>query len=248
MAFTFLRADENILYGGSVTTSVGATDSTYVDDWLVDGRGTRPAKGTSGTVTWSATGGNGEVGIVVVHAHNVDAGRTITIGGGVSGSTTGPAARTNGIPVNPAIVIASPATTTNVTVGVASNTVTLTIGELLAGKKRALARSLPNTGLEWGYLRHAIRAENRRGSVPDLDRGVCARWLKASITLSTADRNVVLDWYEGTKDDTKPSAILPLDDVNDCWVVRFTECSVKPWQNGFWVVSMEFEEFPRKRW
>ena len=66
MAFYYVRPDELASLNAAVTTSAGATDADYTDDWVADGRPGRPAKSTTGTVTWSLTFSSAEVGLVAV--------------------------------------------------------------------------------------------------------------------------------------------------------------------------------------
>ena len=89
MGLKFLRPDENLCYGASVATSSGTTDSTYDDDWLVDGRGGRPAKATGTSVTWAITVPSGVLSLVVLHNHNLTSG-TVTIGGTIAPTSTTP--------------------------------------------------------------------------------------------------------------------------------------------------------------
>jgi hypothetical protein len=256
MGLKFMRADENVLYGGTVTTTAGTTDTTYTDDWLVDGRGGRPAKATNGTVTWSAVGlASGTIGGCVVHSHNIEAARTITIAGGViSLSLAGPAVRTNGIPVNP-WGSTTEASGTTVSVAVASNPSAVVIGELLAGKFRDTSRGFQVGRVEIGYLDIGrIQSRNRSGSVPDFDLGLCARYIKGVARANAADRTLLEDWYESTRNDTRPSVLIPFDTVQDAWVVswssppKFSARMYRSSSSAYYEVQLEFEEWPRKRW
>jgi hypothetical protein len=249
----YLRADENVLYGGTVATSAGTTDTTYTDDWLVDGRG-RPAKATNGTVTWTATGTSGVISLAVVHRHNIDAARTITIAGGVvSMSLAGPAARTNGAPVNPWGRVTE-ATGAVVSVAVASNSAAVIIGELLAGKVRETTYGL-RPGVAWGYrdVGGKVNRRNPSGSVPPLSRGEVARWLRGSVNCAEADKDALVDWFESSRDDSKPSVLIPYSDVQDALVGTLTAIEVRTTIRvtsgpAIYEVQLEFEEWPRKRW
>jgi hypothetical protein len=256
MGLKFMRADENVLYGGTVTTTAGTTDTTYTDDWLIDGRGGRPAKATNGTVTWSAVGlASGTIGGCVVHNHNIEAARAITIAGGViSLALTGPAARTNGIPVNP-WGSTTEASGTTVSVAVASNPSAVVIGELIAGKFRDTSRGFQIGRFEIGYLETGqIPRRNLTGSVPHYDRGVCARYIKGIVRTTAADKALLEDWYESTRNDTRPSVLIPFTDVQDAWVVswtnppKFAAIYHRSASSGLWDAQLEFEEWPRKRW
>jgi hypothetical protein len=256
MGLKFLQADENILWGASVVASSGTVATDYVAAWLCDGRN-RPVKMTSGTATLTATPtASGNVGVVIAHSHNIDAARTITIGGGVSGTGAGPTARTNGIPVNPWIAIGTPATAGTVSIAVSGNTALdssgnarLTIGELLAGRLRELDNDFSMTTFQWGYLDvGAVKPRNPRGSVVPYDRRLCARWLKGDVFCEAADRLLIENWYEGARSGSRPSALLPIHANNDAWVGGFSaEPVFKAFEHG-WMCTLAFDEWVRKGW
>lgn len=245
MVFTYMRADENVLWGGTVS---GGAAATYDDDWLVDGRGTRPARATSGSQTWTVTAlASGYIDMAVVHSHNIDPAKAITIGGGVSIALVGPTARTDGIPVNPYGIAGSPATTGSVSVAVSGNTKTLTIGELLAGRKRALTYGLIAASLTWGYLPIGrVESQAIGGSIPNFDRGLTARWLKGSVYVTADEKSDMEDWFEATKNDTKPSVMVPFDE-NDAWVGSITDLQFSTTGRGI-LAAIDFNEWARKRW
>jgi hypothetical protein len=96
----FVRPDENWAYAGAVADTVGATDADYTNEWLCDGRAGRPARATSGTVTWTITNPSAEVGLICVANSNSNV--NATIGGSVSATVTagalgGQAIRKNGV-------------------------------------------------------------------------------------------------------------------------------------------------------
>lgn len=249
MGLKYMRGDENWLYGASVAVSVGAVATNYQASWLCDGR-TRPVQMTSGTATLVATPTTaGQVGVVIVHSHNIDAARTITIGGGVSGSGAGPTARTNGIPVNPWIAIGTPAVAATVSIAVSGNSEELTYGELLAGTLRTLTNDIRLGTFEWGYLdTGTVMPRNPVGSVPPFDRRVVARYCKGEVFCDSTDADAFADWYESTYNLSRPTAFLPIQSKNDAWVGYFSGKPVfRSFENG-WLVSFSFDEWFRKDW
>jgi hypothetical protein len=243
----YLRPDENVLYGGAVTTSAGTTDTTHQDDWLVDGRG-RPARATNGTVTWAVTAlASGLIEIIVVHSHTIDAERDIDIGGGVTATLVGPTARTNGIPVNP-FGLCTPATTDNVTVGVVSNSKAVAIGELLGGKLRQTTHGVPiNSDIQ--LVEFKVASPSRFGSVPDVDLGMAARRIRFTLVCADYDElDEILDWWEASRNEVRPSVIVPFPDKNDAWVVKFLDRPRWTAPEGVPHVQLAFEEWPRHRW
>lgn len=252
--FRYLAADENVLYGATVTNTAGTVDTSHQAAWLCDGRG-RPCKWQNGTAGASAVGATArQIDVVVLHGHNLDAGLDITISGGGGLSETGdaPPARRSGIPTNPAILIETPVSTTTVQFGVASNSVAVIVAEMLAGPLRESLNALGRDGTNWGYLDGGrVRRQARFGTVPDLDLEQLQRYLRAELLCETAaEADAIVQWFEGSRNETRPSVILPFGDtdVNDAWVVSFArKPSFTPFQAG-WKAALEFEEWPRTRW
>lgn len=249
MGFQFMRADENILRGGSVS---GGAASGFNDDWLVDGIVNQPAKATSGTQAWVATAlASGAVNFVVVANHNIDAARAITIGGDISAVLAGPAARPNGINVNPWATVPQ-VTADDVSVSVTSNSAALTIGELLAGNLRELSYGL-RVRTPFVIENKAIRHQTEGGSVLAYERPFIRRGLRGSLAATQPDLDQLVAWYESTRANTRPSVILPFcGDDQDAWCVEFTSLEYAPIRytssDAAYDVQVEFEEFPRYRW
>jgi hypothetical protein len=248
MGLRFLRADENILWGASVAATVGSVASTYLAAYLCDGRN-RPVKMTSGTATLTATPlASGYVSVVIAHSHNIDALRTITIGGSVSAAVTAPVARTNLVPVNPWIDITTPAIASSVSIAVASNSASLVIGELLGGRARELANDIPLNSFQSGYLEvGTVEPRNPMGSVVPYPRGLCARWFRGDVFCEEADRQEIEDWFEGQREGQRPSVVLPMHAENDAWVGTLLRPTFRAFESG-WLCTLEFREWARKRW
>ncbi len=252
MGLKFLRPDENLCYGASVTTSAGTTDSTFTDDWLTDGRPGRPAKATGTSVTWAITVPSGVLSLVVIHNHNLTV--TPTISGTISPSMGTILTGTDGITFNP-WGTATEATGTSVIVAVSSNGANVTIGEVLSGKVRETSRGLQIGRFTMGYLdTFKVGRRSRSGSVPERDLGFAARWLKATLRCTATDVAMVQAWWEASRNGTRPSVIIPFPDLNDAWVVQWAEDPIfTPLKHistsaSLYDVQLSFEEEPRRRW
>lgn len=247
MGLKVVLASDNILYGATVATQVGATAATYDDDHLCDGRN-RPVQATSGSVRWAATApASGQVDVVVLHSHNVDAARPIAIAGDVAATGAGPAARANGIPVNPWIPVNAPGTATTVSVEIANNSKVVTIAEMLAGAVTDIGYG-PIYGFRWGYLDIGkVMRRSVGGSVPNFDRRLIARWCQGQILMDLEDQEIMEEWREGTRNDVRPSAMLPVEGRNDAWVGSLISLDFET-VDGLILATFEFHEWARKLW
>jgi len=244
-----MRPDENILYGGAVS---GGAASGFSDDWLVDGVVNKPAKATTGTQTWTVTPlVAGTVDFIAVANHNIDAARTITIGGDVSATLAGPAARANGINVNPWAQVSSVAGVDNITIGVSGNSSALTIGEFFAGKLRESSYGMRvRTPFTPSYS--GIRHETDGGTALIYELPFVRRGISTSMGADDSDLEQFLAWFEAARANTRPSVIIPFDDQQDAWVVEFLRLTYEPIlyqssSSATYMVTMEFAEFPRYR-
>ena len=245
MAFLYVMPSEMWALDAPVTTASGSTDADYVDDWLTDRRASRPARATSGSVTWSITAASGEVGLIAMVNHNVTT--TVTIGGGVSTTLTIPTLPPNGIPLNPFATV-TPAAITSLTVAVSGSATAVTIGELIAGKYRtlSLAPFLGDTELEARDFRN--EPGGSFGGVLPYDRGIIARTLTGTQVYPASERAVLQQWFEGQRSGSKPSLIVPNSSVNDAWLCQMTAFSYRQVGPDAWRVTLSFEEYPRIRW
>ena len=188
MAFYYIRQDELASYGATVTTTVGATDSDYNDDWICDGRCGRPARSasfgspsTTGTVTWSASFSSAQVGLIAVC--NCNSNVNATIGGGVTGTVIAGALGENGIRLS-GWLAPTPVTITGLTVGFSGAADDVVLGEFVFGKRRTLTNvNGGNGGPRMSDLAFELIdfAEDDQGefiSVPPYDRGLEQRRLK----------------------------------------------------------------------
>lgn len=242
--FYYLRPDEMYAVGGTVT---GGADTNYLDEWLVDGRPGRPVRAATGSETWTIVGTAAAVGIAALGNHNVDAGRMITLGGDISATMTGPTLPPNGIPLNPWVTFTEVAGVDEVTVDIASNTVPIVVGEFVCGKRRTLERNLAvRPAFKASY--QTVRHEAEFNSLMPYDKGIVSRTLSGTVVLSDTGLADVQAWWDATRGNTKPSLIIPNSNVQDAWLVEFTEFSYEPASKNVNHVSLTFTEYPRSRW
>lgn len=242
--FYFMRPDEIPTIAAAVS---GGADTGYLDDWLTDGRPGRPARAATGTQTWTVTIASSTVGFAAVCNHNVEAARTITLGGGIAATMTGPVLPPNGITLNPWVSFGPTAAVTSITVAVSSNPSALIIGEFVVGTRRTLERNL-RPAPDFSQVYHVVRHEAEFNSLMPYDKGIVGRKLRGSVTLSDTGLQAVLDWYDSTRGGTKPSLIVPNSNVQDAWLVEMTAPSYQPTRQNQNEVTLEFTEYPRSRW
>jgi hypothetical protein len=242
--FYYVRPDEAYAIGGAVS---GGTETSYDEDWLVDGRPGRPARAATGSETWTIVGTAAAVGIVAVCNHNIDAAKTITMGGDLSTTLTGPAVPSNGIRLNPWVSFTEVAGVDSVTIDIASNTNAIIIGELVMGKRRTLERSL-SPRPSFGQKYQTVDIDSEFDSLMPYDKGVIARTLSGSVVLTDSGLADVQAWVDSTKGGSLPTLIVPLSTVQDAWLVKITEFSYQPSSKNRNEVSLAFQEYPRSRW
>ena len=240
----FMAPDDIMTLYGTVS---GGAATGYEDDWLVDGKPGRPAKTTTSTPPWVITGPTSKtVSLVVVANHNIDAGKTIAITGGVSVNLTGPAARGNGIPVNPWAIVQSPASTNTITVTISGNSVALIVGEVLAGTLSDVDKGLL-MGATTEYLSGSDRTGSSLASLMPYDEGVVQRSISGTVIGPQATMDALEGWWEATRGDSRPSVLIPYEDLNDAWVGHLTNFRAQTVSN-LWRITFTFVEFPRSRW
>jgi hypothetical protein len=240
----YVRPDEVWSYAGAVADTAGATDSDYTNEWLCDGRAGRPARATSGTVTWTITNPSAEVGLICVANSNSNV--NATIGGSVSATVTagalgGQAIRKNGF------ATVTPAACTTMTVGFSGASASVVVGEVIAGKYRTLTRPVytdDNTEL----TDFARAQEMDLSSIPPYDPGLVARTWSGSFIVTSAEKDDILAWYEAQRGGTRPSLVVPQTTVNDAWVCFLQKPSFSPAGGIYWTVQLSIVEVPRVRW
>jgi hypothetical protein len=241
MAGGFVRGDENALLNATVSTTVGATDADYTDEWIADGRLGRPVRATNGTATWSLSFSSAQVGIVAVC--NCTANVNATIGGGVSATVTAGALGDNGIRLN-GFATVTPASITTLTVGFSGASSAVVLGEVIAGRYR----SLPIPSFEIGFDDYALDPEAEFSSINGHDRGLESRVFTGTMNYSTANRDTLMSIWRGQRANTRPTLMVYDDTINDAVVGFLEKPSYQQVGPTVWRVNVTFREIPRGRW
>lgn len=245
MSFLYVRPDESFMFG-SVT---GTVDSDYNADWLVDGLAGRPVRRASGGLSLTATAlASRSVSLLSVVNHNISGAVGIT--GGVTATIPAATLAEDDIYLNPWVRITPVAATSLV---MAASGTPAIVGELYAGTCRELERQLL-TEPEFD-LSEPFEWEGEFSSLAPYDPGISDPRRLAGETIVTAQGMADIHaWYRSTRRGTRPSLIVPIDTVNDAWLVTFRY----RWSPVFMLqgspgrelhrVSFEFLELPLVRW
>ena len=244
MTLPLLQADGSWLAG----TVTGGAATDHDDDWLIDGRPGFPARATStSTPPWVITGpGSMLVNCVVCANHNIDPAKTIAITGGVTVNLAGPALRPNRIPVNAWARVAAPQTTNTLTVTVTSNSVAPVIGEILAGDLEDLTDGVLAV-VSIDYLAGAALPEGTFSGLAGYSEGVVQRAFNCEVQCTKAEGLALIAWWEATDGETRPSVLIPFDDLDDVLVGHLKNFRATNVQGAF-KASFTFVEYPRSRW
>jgi hypothetical protein len=241
--FYYIRPDEMATYRCPVT---GPADDGYLADWLCDGRSGRPVLAPNGSPSWSVAlvGPNPLVNMVALINTNIDADLPITIGGNVN-ALLSTVARPDGKKSQPwALVDLTLAT--ELTVGIAGNSVPVIIGEFIGGLARELERPIGRGGVRTDEYR-AIKSPVW-SSVPGYPSGQERRRFKGNTVLTQDGMDELEAWKQSTYESTRPSLIVPTPSINDCMLVDFEGFEYTkqgPWE---FRVTLNFVEYPRVRW
>lgn len=238
--FLYLSPHKQVTLFGTASATV---DTDYEDDWLVDGRPHRPARGTSGSFSATLSFTAGTVNLVVVGMHNLTV--PITVGGGLSGTIAASATQQNGIPLNVYTTV-SPASVSGFTLS-ASNPVTWVVGEVIAGEATTL--TLPKLSSDdRGLANYVRRMDVDVASIPPYDDGRDgdAPW-KGTFLLTTSELDAVEQWYRAQRNGTRPSVVVPNTNVNKALIGFLQPPQYNPIGPAFWRVQLVFEETPRLR-
>lgn len=242
MAFGYIRPDESFMFG----SVAGTVDDTYAADWLVNGSPSRPVVGASGlTLTVSAT--SQLVNYVAVVNHNLTG--TVAISGGVTATIPAATLDANGIPRNSGVAI-TPVTASGLVMTVAESP--SIVGELVAGRLRTLQRQLlvdpefaASDPYEW---------IGESSSIPPYDPGVEGRRLAGETLVNQTGMDEIHAMVRSTRRGTRPLLILPVDRVNDPWLVTVSYTWAPHIEGktgvhaGIYRVHFQFVEIPRVRW
>jgi hypothetical protein len=246
MAFLYVRPDESFMFG----SATGTVEATYDANWLVDGRAGRPVRGATGlSLTANALAAR-TVGLIAVVNHNIAGAITV-------GAHTVPAATlgADGIYLN-SFVSVTPFSTSSLALS-ASGTPSI-IGELIAGTRRQLEMQLLSEPTF--QMADSYDWEGEFSSLAPYDPGLTSRRLIGETILSDTGLADVHAWHASTRRGTRPTLIVPIDTVNDPWLVTFTyrwtpviflDAAIiagNPGARSVHRVQFEFVELPRYRW
>ncbi len=247
--FLYMRPDELTSLYGTITLTAGTMDSDYTAASLANGNTSKPVRTTSGTATFRNTfAAAGEVGMIVVANHNLDAAKVITVSNGLSTTVTcNTPTPPNGIPLNPFAIVTPVAGVTALDFAISGNSQDIVIGEILAGKYRTLPRFV-YTDDDIEEDDYARKVDVDLSSVLPYDPGMKSRTWKGSIVVTSAQLALIIAWHEAQRGGTRPSVIVPISTVNDAWVVTMLPPRYKPAGGIYWRVDLSFIEYPRPRW
>lgn len=243
MAFLYVRPDEAFTYG-SVS---GTVDTTYEANWLVNGAPWMPVSGAGGLTLTVTAPASRLVGLVAVVNHNLTG--TVAISGGVTATVPVAAVDADGIPYNPWVAVTPVSASSLVMTASGSPSI---VGELIAGVKRTLQRQL-HTGVEFDPD-EPFDWVGEFSSIPPYDPGYEGRRLQGEALLTQAGLDDVHAWYASTRRGTRPTLIVPIDTVNDAWLVffRYRYQTIIQGKTGVHAglhrVQFDFTEIPRVRW
>jgi hypothetical protein len=239
--FTYIRSDET--FGSAVS---GTVDSTYDNEWLIDGRTSYPVRLTGSGIALTITGSAQAVGALVVGHHLLDAALSVAITGDITNTVVIPSYGANGIPFNGYRLITEVPAVTTLTLTVTGNTgAAVIIGEFVAGK----ARTLPGTlSAHTGFQRNNFAQQRQldRAWIPPYDKGMVAEQWEGTLLLTAAQRLELLAWEESQKSRTLPSVVI----INSLALFGFVEVGRQVALPGgaLFKIDIRFVELPRTRW
>lgn len=244
----YVRPDESLL-GAPVS---GSVDADYTANWLTDGRPSFPVRVT-GTLNLTVTPGGSPdpmVDVIALCHHNIQQAATITLGGSLSGGITTAPVLADGIPFNLYRILDSPVSVNTLVLGVSGNSVPVVIGYLFAGLSRT------STPLHLGRAvtqSEPFAWEGETLTQAPYDPGLAdARRISGECILTDTELAAVQAWYASTRRGTRPTLIIPDENVNDAWlaVFRYASQDLGPntYPGALHQVTFEFVEVPRVRW
>lgn len=242
MEFYYVRPDEMV----RDWTVTGGADTTYLDEWLFDGRPGRPTRAADVNPSWVASGSPTAVTLLAVINHTVTPGNGIVFGGQLSASLAAPALGAHGIALNPWTLVDS-TLCSSVTVAVTSNAGPVIIGEVVMGRARTLERHLRQRPV-FTHRYPVVREEAEFDSLLPYDKGLVSRQLRGELSLSDAGLAEFQAWWESTKGGSLMSLIVPDPTKPDALAVRMQDFAFEAGAPGRHRLTVVFDEFPRSRW
>lgn len=245
MNLLYVRPDEMFSLYGTVTGTV--INSTYSLDWLVDGLPTKPLRAGTDDPSWGITGPAKDVNFLASINSNIDAGKTIAVTGGVTQNLTQPN-YLGRIPTNPFKYFTLVPGVTSLNVAVSNNSVDVVIGQFVAGKARELERPIQPRGRRT-HRRFNAQSDMSMGNLPVTRRDKGGRKFSGTTTVTAAGLILLKEWFYSTNDGELMTIIVPSPELNDAWAVKFDgELVEERLTVDAYSVTLNFIEFPRKRW
>lgn len=258
----YMRPDKIWSLFGAVSAANGDPDHEL--DWLTDGRPGFPLRLNSGTETITITKAAGEVNIVAICHHLLDAGLSVTLGGDVSGTIEIPDYPENGVPFNAwtEVTTGSPTEVDTLTLAISGNAEDIVIGEVVAGAADELSPSLKIDGTTFSLQRFLNSASgNPLSGIPPYSEGAEARPVTGSGLYDQAGLDAILAWQRAHDAFAYPVPsllILDSDDPTDARLVTIQDVTwqvavprddaVSPPRTALYLVQIAFLEYPRGRW
>ena len=154
----------------------------------------------SDTATLTVTlAGAREIGVLALIATNAGDGKTITVGGGLSGTLTG-VREISGYPRDLMLIFDPAVTASSFTLAITSNTTKWSIGRVVAGKLRSVENLLMD-----GFNVLPWRSQIIDPGIPDYtddiiyDVGVEHLKIAGNVLVNQDDYDDLQDWYSSTK-------------------------------------------------
>jgi hypothetical protein len=259
----YLRPDKNWALLAAVAASI-ATDTDHDLSWLTDGRPAFPLRLQGGSATITLTKAAGEVTLVLVGHHLLDAGLTITIAGDRAGSVVIPAYAVNGIPFNAFALVESAgyADVDTLTLTITGNSTDILIGEVMAGEFDVLEPSFRLDDLQFSIDKYLnTQSSNPLSGIPPYSERAESRSLSGSLyAASTQDLGPlledVLDWWRSEDAFPYPVPSVLITDEGDPTSAKLVRFASKPtWRevpvagaDPYYLIQLSFVEYPRTRW
>jgi hypothetical protein len=227
-------------------TATGTVDTTYQASWVVDSSPLRPVRASGGLSLSATAPASRSVGIVAL------------INSSSSGSVAGTAVAAPSLGADSvhrnSYAQRTPSSTSTAAVVVAGSPAVL--GMAWAGQVRQLERQL----LTEPTFEAADPVEWESALAP-YDTGVYpGRTLTGRTLVTDTGMDEIHAWHASTRNGIRPTLIVPVDDINDAWLVTFTysaspvfylDAAVRvanPGHLSRWWVDFTFTELPRVRW
>lgn len=246
MSYLYIRPDENVLAGRTVTSTAGTPDTDHPVSWLTDLRPAFPARWAAGAWGASISVASQSVKLVAVANHSLDA--TVTVGGGVSGSILIPTLPPNRVPLNPYLLLTNTVAGVTTITFAGTNTAVAIVGEAFAGVPRTL-KALKMADANEQQFTGGQMPQGDYANIPMYDQRRKWRVFGGSQVFTLSELNDLIAWLDAQMGMSQPSLLILDSTINDARVVLINELSYK-WNDHkqMFDVTLSFVEYPRYRW